>query len=116
IIRSRSQSHPGNRSIDLAIALEVLFMNVDQGEHSYKVSLRLARLLGGDLPARLSLRLGGFMTCVIRWFTPGAPKTIGLSMVSSAVHMILSRRATFAAHRRSENSLPLVASRRIGEV
>jgi hypothetical protein len=52
IIRSRSQSHPGNRSIDLAIALEVLFMNVDQGEHSYKVSLRLARLLGGDLPAK----------------------------------------------------------------
>jgi hypothetical protein len=52
IVRSRSQLHPGNRSIDLAIALEVLFMNVDQGEHSYKVSLRLARLLGGEPPAK----------------------------------------------------------------
>jgi Apea-like HEPN len=49
LIRSRSQRDPGNRAIDLAIALEVLFMNADQGEHSYKISLRLARLLGGAL-------------------------------------------------------------------
>lgn len=52
LIRSRSQHHPGNRAIDLAIALEVLFMNVERDEHSYKISLRLAKLLGGDLPAR----------------------------------------------------------------
>jgi hypothetical protein len=52
LIRSRSQNNPGNRAIDLAIALEVLFMNADQGEHSYKISLRLARLLGGTLAVR----------------------------------------------------------------
>ena len=45
LIRSRAQSNPGNRAIDLAIALEVLFMNTERDEHSYKISLRAARLL-----------------------------------------------------------------------
>jgi hypothetical protein len=45
LIRARSQLNPGNRAIDLAIALEVLFMNADSGEHSYKNSLRCARLV-----------------------------------------------------------------------
>jgi len=45
IARARSQLKTGNRALDLAIAFEVLFMNVDQGEHSYKISLRAARLL-----------------------------------------------------------------------
>jgi hypothetical protein len=52
LIRSRSQNNPGNRAIDLAIALEVLFMNVDRDEHSYKISMRLAKLLGGELAVR----------------------------------------------------------------
>ena len=37
VIRSRGQLTAGNRAIDLAIALEVLFMGADQGEHSYKI-------------------------------------------------------------------------------
>lgn len=44
IIRSRSQFVTGNRAIDLAIGLEVLFMT-EKGEHSYKISLRAAKLL-----------------------------------------------------------------------
>lgn len=52
IIRSRCQFVPGNRSIDLAIALEVLFVNADRDEHSYKISLRAARLLHQDIAAR----------------------------------------------------------------
>jgi hypothetical protein len=52
VIRSRCQFVSGNRAIDLAIALEVLFMNVDRDEHSYKISLRAARLLRKDLQAR----------------------------------------------------------------
>jgi hypothetical protein len=35
----------GNRAIDLAIALEVLFMNADRDEHSYRISLRISRFL-----------------------------------------------------------------------
>jgi hypothetical protein len=54
LIRSRSQHDVGNRAIDLAIALEVLFMNADRDEHSYKIGLRLAKLLGGELKARRS--------------------------------------------------------------
>jgi hypothetical protein len=45
LIRSRCPLNPANRAIDLAIALEVLFMNQDSGEHSYKISLRAARLI-----------------------------------------------------------------------
>jgi hypothetical protein len=45
LLRSRSQLHPGNRAIDLAIALEVLFMRTERDEHSYKISNRAARLL-----------------------------------------------------------------------
>jgi hypothetical protein len=52
LLKSRAQLKTGNRAIDLAIALEVLFMNRDQGEHSYKISLRLAQLLGGSLTER----------------------------------------------------------------
>lgn len=52
LIRSRSQLNPGNRAIDLAIALEVLFMNVERDEHSYKISLRVARLLRKSLADR----------------------------------------------------------------
>jgi hypothetical protein len=52
LVRSRSQQIPGNRAIDLAIALEVLFMGADQGEHSYKISLRAARLLRDTVDAR----------------------------------------------------------------
>jgi hypothetical protein len=52
LIRSRSQLHPGNRAIDLAIALEVLFMNADRDEHSYKIALRLAKLLCDTEPDR----------------------------------------------------------------
>jgi hypothetical protein len=52
LIRSRSQLNPGNRAIDLAIALEVLFMNVERDEHSYKISLRAARLLRTSLTDR----------------------------------------------------------------
>jgi hypothetical protein len=52
IMRSRCQFVSGNRAIDIAIALEVLFMNVDRDEHSYKISLRAARLLRKDLQAR----------------------------------------------------------------
>jgi hypothetical protein len=52
IIRSRCQFVTGNRSIDLAIALEVLFMNAERDEHSYKISLRAARLLREDAGAR----------------------------------------------------------------
>lgn len=52
IIRSRCQFVTGNRSIDLAIALEVLFMNAERDEHSYKISLRAARLLREDVGAR----------------------------------------------------------------
>jgi hypothetical protein len=52
LIRSRSQIHPGNRAIDVAIALEVLFMNQDRDEHSYKISLRAARLLGASSDER----------------------------------------------------------------
>lgn len=48
LVRSRCQFVPGSRAIDLAIALEVLFLNSDQGEHSYKISLRLARCLSQD--------------------------------------------------------------------
>ena len=53
VIRSRSQLNSGNRAIDLAIALEVLFMNQERDEHSYKISLRVARLLRSSLPDRL---------------------------------------------------------------
>ena len=52
IMRSRCQFVSGNRAIDIAIALEVLFMNVDRDEHSYKISLRAARLLRRDLKTR----------------------------------------------------------------
>ena len=52
IMRSRCQFVSGNRAIDIAIALEVLFMNVDRDEHSYKISLRPARLLRRDLKTR----------------------------------------------------------------
>jgi Apea-like HEPN len=52
LIRARCQSNPGNRAIDLAIALEVLFMNADSGEHSYKNSLRCARLVRTSLVDR----------------------------------------------------------------
>lgn len=52
LIRGRCQSNPGNRAIDVAIALEVLFMGTDRNEHSYKISLRAARLLGDGLAAR----------------------------------------------------------------
>ena len=45
LLRGRCQQNPGNRAIDVAIALEVLFMNTDRDEHSYKISLRAARLL-----------------------------------------------------------------------
>ena len=51
LIRSRAQQFPGDRAIDIAIALEVLFMN-ERGEHSYKISLRAARLLRASQPAR----------------------------------------------------------------
>jgi hypothetical protein len=52
MIRSRCQHFSGNRAIDLAIALEVLFMNAERDEHSYKISLRAARLIRGDPQAR----------------------------------------------------------------
>lgn len=52
IVRSRCQFVTGNRAIDLAIVLEVLFMNADRDEHSYKISLRAARLLRDDVLAR----------------------------------------------------------------
>jgi hypothetical protein len=52
MIRSRCQFVSGNRAIDLAIALEVLFMNADRDEHSYKISLRAARLLRAEVSAR----------------------------------------------------------------
>ncbi len=52
IVRSRCQFVSGNRAIDLAIALEVLFMNADRNEHSYKISLRAARLLRSDIQER----------------------------------------------------------------
>lgn len=52
IVRSRCQFVTGNRAIDLAIVLEVLFMNADRDEHSYKISLRAARLLRDDVRAR----------------------------------------------------------------
>jgi len=48
LIRSRNQINLGNRAIDLAIALEVLFMNVERDEHAYKIGLRLGKLLGGE--------------------------------------------------------------------
>jgi hypothetical protein len=44
LVKARCQLHPGNRAIDLAIALEVLFMNADRDEHSFKISLRASRL------------------------------------------------------------------------
>lgn len=52
LLRGRCQSNPGNRAIDVAIALEVLFMNTDRDEHSYKISLRAARLLQEGVAAR----------------------------------------------------------------
>ncbi len=52
LLRGRCQSNPGNRAIDVATALEVLFMGTDRNEHSYKISLRAARLLQEDLAAR----------------------------------------------------------------
>ncbi|MDP9007505.1 MAG: HEPN domain-containing protein [Pseudomonadota bacterium] len=52
LVRSRCQQIPGNRAIDLAIALEVIFMGNHQGEHSYKISLRAARLLRDTVEAR----------------------------------------------------------------
>ena len=54
LIRARSQLNPGNRAIDLAIALEVLFMNhnKDRAEHSYKISLRVAKVVGGELAVK----------------------------------------------------------------
>ena len=52
MIRSRCQFVSGNRVIDLAIALEVLFMNADRDEHSYKISLRAGRLLRADIQSR----------------------------------------------------------------
>jgi hypothetical protein len=55
LIRSRSQFIPGNRAIDLAIVLEVLFMNRDSGEHSHKISVRAARLLGASLEQRRTM-------------------------------------------------------------
>lgn len=52
LLRGRCQSNPGNRAIDLATALEVLFMNTERDEHSYKISLRAARLLQEGVAAR----------------------------------------------------------------
>jgi hypothetical protein len=52
MIRSRCQFVSGNKAIDLAIALEVLFMNADRDEHSYKISLRASRLLKPDIQSR----------------------------------------------------------------
>jgi hypothetical protein len=52
MIRARCQYVSGNRAIDLAISLEVLFMNTDRDEHSYKISLRASRLLRADTNAR----------------------------------------------------------------
>lgn len=51
--RARCQRHMGNRAIDLAIALEVLFMNADTGEHSYKISMRAARFLRDESEQRV---------------------------------------------------------------
>ena len=53
LLRSRSQLHPGNRAIDLAIALEVLFMRTERDEHSYKISNRAARLLRSNREGQL---------------------------------------------------------------
>ena len=47
LIRARCQIKPGDRAIDLAIALEILYMNADRDEHSYKIALRAARFLYG---------------------------------------------------------------------
>jgi hypothetical protein len=52
MIRARCQFVSGNRAIDLAIALEVLFMNTERDEHSYKISMRAARLIQADSLAR----------------------------------------------------------------
>jgi hypothetical protein len=52
LIRSRSQLIPGNRAIDLSIVLEVLFMNADSGEHTHKIGVRVARLVGLSLDER----------------------------------------------------------------
>jgi hypothetical protein len=52
ILRARCQSSPGNRAIDLAIALEVLFMAREREEISHKISLRVARLLRTSLADR----------------------------------------------------------------
>ena len=52
MLRARCQQFPGNRAIDLAIALEVLFMNAERDEHSYKISLRVARSLRNSLDER----------------------------------------------------------------
>jgi Apea-like HEPN len=52
LVRGRCQSNPGNRAIDVATALEVLFMNTERDEHSYKISLRAARLLREEVAAR----------------------------------------------------------------
>jgi Apea-like HEPN len=45
VIRARGERNPANRAIDLSIVLEVIFMNADRDEHSYKISLRVSRLL-----------------------------------------------------------------------
>ena len=52
LLRGRCQTNPGNRAIDVATALEVLFMNTERDEHSYKISLRAARLLREGMAAR----------------------------------------------------------------
>ncbi len=52
LIRSRCHLAPGDRAIDLAIALEVLFMNADRDEHAHKIATRVARLVRTSLDDR----------------------------------------------------------------
>lgn len=54
LIRSRNHLHSGYRAIDLSTALEVLFMNKDRDEHSYKIAMRLSKLLHTDPAERQS--------------------------------------------------------------
>jgi hypothetical protein len=52
LIRSKQHHHVGNRAIDLAIAFEVLLLKNENEELTHRISLRAARLLGGDLIIR----------------------------------------------------------------
>ena len=81
--RGMRRMNPGDAAVELCIALESLLSDPgDQGEITYKVALRSAQLLGGDLPERAERRdkvkaLYGLRSNVVHGRTLPTKKIVG---------------------------------------